>query len=140
MRDEGFLAYGAVRALEGQVPNRDFVSLQAPFSFYSTALMFRIFGISLVTLRAFGLCVYILVALLVYAVARGLTRPVCTCSPISQLIWNILCQLSGPMRGRTALFCVFHTGQCFIFCRPAAILRGGTTSGPGTRALRSIRP
>ena len=42
--DEGFLAYGAERVLDGQVPNRDFVSLQPPFSFYTTAVFFRIFG------------------------------------------------------------------------------------------------
>src|ERR1019366_6838195 len=32
LADEGCLAYGAVRVMDGQMPNRDFVSLQPPLS------------------------------------------------------------------------------------------------------------
>ena len=32
-RDEGLLAYGAVRVMHGEVPQRDFVSVQPPLSF-----------------------------------------------------------------------------------------------------------
>jgi hypothetical protein len=68
--DEGFLAYGAVRVMEGQMPNRDFVSLQPPLSFYTAAAAFKILGTSLATLRRFGLCLYTLIPLLVYAISR----------------------------------------------------------------------
>ena len=71
--DEGFLAYGAVRVIEGQVPNLNFVSLQPPLSFYTAAAMFKLFGTSLVSLRILGLCIYILIPLLIYAISRNMT-------------------------------------------------------------------
>jgi 4-amino-4-deoxy-L-arabinose transferase-like glycosyltransferase len=74
--DEGFLAYGAVRVLAGEIPNRDFVSLQPPLSFYTVAAVFKFFGTSLITLRTLGLCIYTVIILLVYAIARYLTGPI----------------------------------------------------------------
>lgn len=74
--DEGFLAYGAVRVLEGQVPNRDFVSYQPPLSFYTIAIMFKLFGTSLVSMRIFGLCIYIIIPLSIYALSRCLSSRV----------------------------------------------------------------
>ena len=68
--DEGFLAYGAVRVLHGEMPNRDFWSLQPPLSFYSSAAVFAVMGTSLASLRTFGLFLYTSISLLVYAVAR----------------------------------------------------------------------
>src|SRR5207253_1157719 len=44
LSDEGLLAYGAVRVTQGQVPNRDFVSLHGPLSFYTASAVFKIFG------------------------------------------------------------------------------------------------
>lgn len=72
--DEGFLAFGAVRVLEGQIPNRDFVSLQPPLSFYTLAGVFKALGASLASLRIFGLCLYILIALVVYALGRQMAN------------------------------------------------------------------
>jgi hypothetical protein len=74
-QDEGLLAYGAVRILEGQLPNRDFVSLQPPFSFYVAAAIFKVCGTSLSSLRILGLSIHVLIPLLIYAVSRNfLTR------------------------------------------------------------------
>ena len=70
-QDEGLLAYGAVRVMEGQVPNRDFVSLQPPFSFYIAAAIFKLFGTSLGSLRILGLSIHVLVPLLIYVVSRN---------------------------------------------------------------------
>jgi hypothetical protein len=68
--DEGFLAYGALRVLHGEMPNRDFWSLQPPLSFYSSATMFAVMGTSLASLRTLGLFLYISIPLLLFAVAR----------------------------------------------------------------------
>src|SRR5437762_13542806 len=73
-RDEGLLAYGAVRVAGGQIPHRDFVSLQPPLSFYTTAALFQICGTSLATLRIFGLAIFLLLPVLIYGVARNLTN------------------------------------------------------------------
>ncbi|MEY2484716.1 MAG: hypothetical protein QOH39_364 [Verrucomicrobiota bacterium] len=73
-RDEGLLAYGAVRVAGGEIPHRDFVSLQPPLSFYTTAALFQICGTSLATLRIFGLSIFLLLPVLIYGVARNLTN------------------------------------------------------------------
>lgn len=73
--DEGNLAYGAVRVLEGQMPSRDFVSIQPPLAYYSVALVFKLFGTSLLSLHGFGFCLFILIPLLVYGLARQFSSP-----------------------------------------------------------------
>jgi hypothetical protein len=74
-RDEGLLAYGAVRVAQGDIPQRDFVSVQPPLSFYTTAGVFKLFGTSLASLRIFGLSIYLLVPLLIYGIGRSFTGP-----------------------------------------------------------------
>jgi hypothetical protein len=74
-RDEGLLAYGAVRVMHGEVPQRDFVSVQ-PLSFYTAAGIFKLCGTSLLSLRAFGLSIFLLFPLLVYGVGRNFMTPV----------------------------------------------------------------
>jgi len=49
--DEGIVLTGADRILHGEVPYRDFFSFYTPGSFYLAALVFRIFGDSLVVAR-----------------------------------------------------------------------------------------
>jgi hypothetical protein len=75
LRDEGFLAYGAVRVMEGQIPNRDFVSLQPPSSFYTAAAAFKLLGTSLASLRILGLVIYLTIPILIYAILRRMTSP-----------------------------------------------------------------
>ncbi len=81
--DEGLLAYGAVRVMEGQIPYRDFVSLQAPLSFYTAAAMFKLFGTSLASLRVLGLSIHILIPVLIYAIGRQMAgRVICLAAAI----------------------------------------------------------
>jgi hypothetical protein len=75
-RDEGLLAYGAVRVVHGDVPQRDFVSVQPPLSFYIAAAIFKLCGISLVSLRGFGLSIFLVLPLLIYGVGRNFMGPV----------------------------------------------------------------
>jgi hypothetical protein len=75
-RDEGLLAYGAERVLHGEVPHRDFVSLQPPLSFYAAAAAFELGGTSLATLRVFGLTIFLLLPVLIYAVGRNFLGPI----------------------------------------------------------------
>jgi len=74
-RDEGLLAYGAVRVMQGEVPHRDFVSLQPPLSFYTAAAIFRLCGTSLASLRGLGLSIFLLLPLLIYGVGRNFMGP-----------------------------------------------------------------
>ena len=73
--DEGALAYGAERVLQGQIPHRDFYCNHPPLSSYTAVAMFKLFGTSLASLRILGLCIYLLIPLLVYSLLRHLTKP-----------------------------------------------------------------
>jgi hypothetical protein len=75
-RDEGLLAYGTVRVMNSEIPHRDFVSLQPPLSFYTSAAVFKVFGTSLLSLRIFGLSIFLLLPLLIYAVGRNFIGPI----------------------------------------------------------------
>ncbi len=75
-RDEGLLGYGAMRVMHGEVPHRDFVSLQPPLSFYTAAGIFKLWGTSLASLRIFGLSIFLLLPLLIYGVGRSFTGPI----------------------------------------------------------------
>jgi hypothetical protein len=70
-RDEGLLAYGAVRVAAGDIPNRDFVSLQPPLSYYFCAALFKAGGTSLATLRILGLAIFVALPGLIYVIARN---------------------------------------------------------------------
>jgi hypothetical protein len=72
--DEGALASGAARVLDGQIPHRDFVTLQGPLAYYTAAAAFQLFGISLASLRIFGFGIYLLLAILIYVIARIFAR------------------------------------------------------------------
>src|SRR5437763_4253125 len=74
-RDEGLLAYGAERVVHGEIPHRDFVSLQPPLSFYPAATAFKLGGTSLATLRGFGLTIFLLLPVLIYSLGRKFLRP-----------------------------------------------------------------
>lgn len=68
--DEGNLAYSAVRVLEGQIPNRDFVSIQPPLVFYTVAVVFKLFGTSLLSLHALGFGIFLVIPLLIFGLVR----------------------------------------------------------------------
>jgi hypothetical protein len=42
--DDVLVSCGAVRVMEGQLPYRDFVTLQPPLCFYSAAAAFKLLG------------------------------------------------------------------------------------------------
>ncbi len=64
--DEGLATYGATRVLNGDVPYRDFWTIYAPGQFYTLALLFKIFGTSIIVERVFTIIVQSLIALYVY--------------------------------------------------------------------------
>jgi hypothetical protein len=67
--DEGLIAYGAIRILNGDIPYRNFWTLYFPGQFYLLAAVFKIFGISVKVKVFFAIailasiicCIYILV-------------------------------------------------------------------------------
>ncbi len=78
--DEGIVLEGAQRILQGQVPYRDFFSFYTPGSYYWTALLFKIFGCSILVPRTTLVVYGGLFSALTYLLARRV------CSRASSLL------------------------------------------------------
>lgn len=70
--DEGLSVYGAVRVLEGEIPYRDFWTIYSPGQFYTLALLFKVFGISLLPARIFSIVINFNIIILTYFLSKKL--------------------------------------------------------------------
>jgi len=68
--DEGILLQGAERILSGQVLYRDFFSFYTPGSYYALAMLFRVFGDSIVVARTALALTGAILSILTYVLAR----------------------------------------------------------------------
>jgi len=68
--DEGTYLYAGWRTGLGEVPYRDFSLVQAPFSFYLGAAVFRIFGPSVLAARSLAVLFMLGASLLIFLAAR----------------------------------------------------------------------
>lgn len=82
--DEGIVLTGAQRIVEGQLPYRDFFSFYTPGSFYLTALLFKIFGDSMLVARGALVFFSASFAVITYVLARRI------CSQAIALLTAIL--------------------------------------------------
>ena len=71
--DEGILLQGAQRILSGQVLYRDFFSFYTPGSYYTLALLFRVFGDAMVVARIALALTGAMLSLITYLLARRVT-------------------------------------------------------------------
>ena len=71
--DEGIVLAGAERVLEGEAPYVDFWTIYPPGQFYLVALVFGIFGKSMLVERLFDLAVRVLLCLVAYRLVRDLS-------------------------------------------------------------------
>ncbi|MGQ0823420.1 MAG: hypothetical protein ACT4OX_00060 [Actinomycetota bacterium] len=74
--EEGFMLVFPELVLEGHLPNRDFLHLYGPGSLWTLAATFKVFGVSLVTERLFGLLQQMAIVFGMYALARPWGRRV----------------------------------------------------------------
>jgi hypothetical protein len=81
--EEGFMLVFPERVLEGDIPNKDFLHLYGPGSLWALAGTFKVFGVSLITERLFGLAQQMLVVFGVYALARAWGRRIAVCSALT---------------------------------------------------------
>ena len=70
LQDEGIILQGAARILQGQVLYRDFFTFYTPGSYYWMALLFRIFGTSILVGRAALLVTGGVYSIVTYLLAR----------------------------------------------------------------------
>ena len=68
--DEGYILNSALRITNGQIPYKDFDMAYTPLSFLTTALFFKIFGISVLSGRLVALIISILSTFVLYKILR----------------------------------------------------------------------
>ncbi len=68
--DEGILLQGAQRVLSGQIPYQDFFSFYTPGSYYTLALLFKVFGDAMIVARTALAFAGALLSLITYLLAR----------------------------------------------------------------------
>lgn len=72
--DEGIIAYGAVRVLQGELPYRDFWTQYSPGQFYLVAGFFKFFGANIMVERWCDIIIRVLLALMFMAMSARLTN------------------------------------------------------------------
>jgi hypothetical protein len=71
--DEAFILVGAEKILNGQVPHRDFSSEYPAGQISTLAVLFKVFGISVITERVYDLLIKSLLSLFIYLIIRYLS-------------------------------------------------------------------
>ncbi len=74
------------RVLKGDIPNRDFLHLYGPGSLWALAGVFKVFGVSLLTQRAFALGQQLAIVAGVYLLARRWNRALATAGAVSSAL------------------------------------------------------
>ncbi|MCC7366863.1 MAG: glycosyltransferase family 39 protein [Chloroflexi bacterium] len=86
--DEGLVNVAGLRVARGEVPYRDFWSLYAPGQFYTLALLFDLFGATLLTARVWDIAIQAALVVAVFRVTRQFVSGIKTlAAPVLVLIW-----------------------------------------------------
>lgn len=72
--DEGFILHAAQRITAGEIPYRDFDFIYTPGTIFLVALVFKLFGESILVGRVLTMLIAILTALLIYFVTNRITK------------------------------------------------------------------
>jgi hypothetical protein len=88
--DEGLSVYGATRILNGDIPYRDFWTIYAPGQFYALALLFKVFGPSIMAERVYSGIVHFLIVVFTYCLAKKLVS-----QKFALLSWFLITVRSG---------------------------------------------
>jgi hypothetical protein len=115
--EEGFMLVFPEQVLKGAIPNRDFLHLYGPGSLWALAGVFKVFGVSLINERLFGLAQQLAIVFGVFALARPWGRIVAVAGAITSALIIIpfgltalawvggvglaLCGLAFGVRGKT---------------------------------------
>ena len=84
--EEGFMLVFPERVLHGAIPNRDFLHLYGPGSVWALAGAFKVFGVSLLTERLFGLAQQMAIVFGIYALARRWGRTVAVSGAVTSAL------------------------------------------------------
>jgi hypothetical protein len=90
--DEGIILTGAMRVMAGQVPHRDFYANYGPAQFYILAILFKIFGPSILVERFFDIFLKASSVVVVYLLLSLYVRPwivLAACSAITFWLFGL---------------------------------------------------
>jgi hypothetical protein len=127
--EEGFMLVFPERVLHGAIPNRDFLHLYGPGSLWALAGAFKVFGVSLLTERGFGLAQQMAIVFGIYALARRWGRTIAVCGAVASALIII------PF-GLTALAWVGGVGIGVLGLAAGLEARGRPAGESGDRSAR----
>jgi hypothetical protein len=84
--EEGFMLVFPEQVLRGAIPNRDFLHLYGPGSLWALAGAFKVFGVSLLTERLFGLAQQMAIVFGIYALARRWGRTIAVAGAVTSAL------------------------------------------------------
>src|SRR5258706_8925003 len=84
--EEGFMLVFPERVLHGSIPNTDFLHLYGPGSLWALAGAFKVFGVSLLTERLFGLAQQMAIVFGIYALARRWGRTIAVAGAVTSAL------------------------------------------------------
>jgi hypothetical protein len=127
--EEGFMLVFPEQVLRGAIPNRDFLHLYGPGSLWALAGAFKVFGVSLLTERLFGLAQQMAIIFGIYALARRWGRTIAVAGAVTSALIII------PF-GLTALAWVGGVGLGVLGLAAGIEARGGRAGDAGDRSGR----
>jgi hypothetical protein len=127
--EEGFMLVFPEIVLHGAIPNRDFLHLYGPGSLWALAATFKVFGVSLLTERLFGLGQQLAIVFGIYALTRRWGRPLAVAGAVTSALVII------PF-GLTALAWVGGVGLGTLGLATGISARGRPADAPGDRSAR----
>jgi hypothetical protein len=127
--EEGFMLVFPERVLHGAIPNRDFLHLYGPGSLWALAGAFKVFGVSLLTERLFGLGQQLAIVFGIYALGRRWGRTLAVSGAVTSALIII------PF-GLTALAWVGGVGLGVLGLAAGLEARGRPDDAAGDRSGR----
>jgi 4-amino-4-deoxy-L-arabinose transferase-like glycosyltransferase len=84
--EEGFMLVFPEQVLKGALPNRDFLHLYGPGSLWALAGVFKVFGVSIISERAFGLLQQLAIVFGIFALARRWGRTLAVTAAVTSAL------------------------------------------------------
>jgi 4-amino-4-deoxy-L-arabinose transferase-like glycosyltransferase len=84
--EEGFMLVFPEQVLKGALPNRDFLHLYGPGSLWALAGVFKVFGVSILSERAFGLLQQLAIVFGIFALARRWGRTLAVTAAVTSAL------------------------------------------------------
>jgi hypothetical protein len=138
--DEGSTVAQAMRVLRGELIYRDFFTVVTPFSYYTVAAVFRMFGETLLVMRWAVLVTGIAIAALTLLVARKICSwPFAASAALMTTVWGWFLVTPNFYSWQAGLFALIAT-WCYVHGAPAKrwMVYAGIATGAAAMTKQNI--